>query len=338
MPRLRRHAHFVRSANRVHRYKDEDATDKEGGGAEQVWRYRLLQCYGCGMGFVDPMPDPKVLASFYAREYGSYQVQDDDGGSISRSKQVTAQLRMRGTLSPAGASAGLSRAAGWAIETLSGRTVPATLGVPLQLPKDAAILDLGYGSGDWLISMHQLGYIQLHGFDIDANDAHVERLRKLGVQLSSGDFMVNDYPEHTLDCIRLSHVIEHLVDPVAVLRKCARMLKPGGIIALSHPSFRSWLARIGFEHTLTVQLPLHLYHHTPRSTALLLRKAGITPVQSKHYGVPHMFSDTLNKILKARGTRRPPGALYAAVSPLYAAFCRVTGKGDFISAYGRTER
>jgi 2-polyprenyl-3-methyl-5-hydroxy-6-metoxy-1,4-benzoquinol methylase len=319
---------------RVNRQDRKYHYTKDGG--SRTWHYRLLQCDDCKMGFVDPMPEPDVLSSFYDRSYGSYQVQNEEVGTISRLKRITALLRMHGSVFPRGSSAFLQRGLGWAIEKISGRTVPATLGVPLQYPKDAVILDIGYGSGDWLYSMHLLGYRKLHGYDIDANLAHIERLEKCGIRLFSGAFLQNEYPDHSFDCIRLSHVIEHLVDPLAVLGKCARMLKPGGTIALSHPCFLSWLAVFGFEFALTVQLPTHVYQHTPKSTALLLRKAGFIPRQSKAYGVGHMLADTLNKILGAHGLPRLPNAIFAVLAPFYVVFCRLTRKGDFISAFGQT--
>lgn len=321
----------VRSADRVHRYKSD-----ENGGSEKTWCYELLECGSCGLGFVNPMPDPATLASFYSRDYGSYKVQDEEVGTIGRSKEITARLRMKGAISAAGPTAIWSRLAGWTIEKVSGRTVPATLGVPLQLPKDAAILDLGFGSGDWLVSMHRLGYKNLYGYDIETNEAHVSRLEQLGVRLSSGDFMENDYPVQGLDCIRMSHVLEHLVNPIEVLEKCRRMLKPGGTVVLSHPCFKSWMAVIGFEQSLIIQLPVHLWHHTPRSTALFLKHAGFVPRQSKSYGVGQMYSDTIDKTRRANHKPPLPKIYYALTTQPYLAFCKLTGRGDFISAYGQT--
>ena len=97
-------------------------------------------------------------------------------------------------------------------EWLSGKTVSCSLGIPLQLAKNAHILEVGYGSGNWLLTMAQLGYTNLHGYDLETNSENKNRLIDTGIDVSSGDFISNDYPENHYDCIRLEHVFEHLLD------------------------------------------------------------------------------------------------------------------------------
>jgi SAM-dependent methyltransferase len=298
-----------------------------------TWDYALVQCAVCGLGFVDPLPSSAIVHSFYDRDYGSYEVGATDGG-ISGSKRRIGAWRMA-MLRRSGPSAWFKAVAAIAVETLVGRVVPATLGVPLQLPYDATIMDVGYGGGDWLVGMHGLGYCDLHGYDIAENVDNAARLASAGITLSSGDFLANDYPAAHYDCIRLSHVIEHLIDPVAMLEKCHAMLKPGGFIALSHPCFRSFLVRYAFDHTLLVQLPFHLFHHTPQSTRLMLERAGFVDVKAKTYGTIVMLEDTLTRAREANEKKPLPHSVFPLLAPLYGVLCRITGHGDFISAYGR---
>ena len=50
--------------------------------------------------------------------------------------------------------------------------------MPVNLPRTARILDLGYGGGAWLLTMAGLGYRDLHGYDIDANSENAARLSR----------------------------------------------------------------------------------------------------------------------------------------------------------------
>lgn len=299
------------------------------------WPYRLLRCRDCGLGFVDPSPTMAMANSFYTSAYGNYQAPPDEGdGPIPPLKRKVALWRMR-TVRRKDPAALAETALGVLAETVTGKTVPAALGVPLQFPPDAALFDLGYGSGSWMESMSKLGYRNLHGYDIDANDANLARLAAQGFHLSSGDFLANDYPEAAFDCIRLSHVFEHLIDPVPVLIKCRRMLKPGGMITMSHPCIRSWIGALGFRFSPSLMLPKHLYHHTPRSTLLMLRKAGFVDIRVAPFSVASQFGAMVNNCRRHRSKPMIPAKLFLALAPLYRLFGLVTGRGDFMSAWAK---
>ena len=45
-----------------------------------------------------------------------------------------------------------------------------------------------------------------------------------------------DYPENYFDFIHFWHVLEHVLEPMKVLKKIYRWLKPGGILNLGTPS------------------------------------------------------------------------------------------------------
>ncbi|MHC4939167.1 MAG: class I SAM-dependent methyltransferase [Planctomycetota bacterium] len=58
--------------------------------------------------------------------------------------------------------------------------------------------------------------------------------------------------ENSCDCIVLSAILEHVVDPAATLRECARVLAPGGTIVAYVPwdgavvPLKRWAKRLGF--------------------------------------------------------------------------------------------
>ena len=42
-------------------------------------------------------------------------------------------------------------------------------------------------------------------------------------------------PDATFDAILSTEMLEHVADPLAVIRECARLLKPGGVLLLTAP-------------------------------------------------------------------------------------------------------
>jgi len=73
-----------------------------------------------------------------------------------------------------------------------------------------------------------------------------------------GDIRRLDDWASCFDVITLNHVIEHVHDPIAVLRACHRLLKPGGRLWLETPNVDSLgLARFG-RNWRGLETPRHL--------------------------------------------------------------------------------
>ena len=228
-------------------------------------------------------------------------------------------------------------AIGLAAEWITGRTVSFSLGIPLHLPKYAKIFDLGYGSGHWLLSMSRLGYQNLSGYDIDSNSNNASRLLSASIEVNGGDFLENEYDEGSFDCIRLGHVLEHLLQPHEVLAKCCKMLKPGGMIVLGSPCIDSLVAHLPFKHFPGLQLPYHLYHHTPRSARLLFESEGFDVIKVKPYGVPVHVPVCMNAVLYDLGLKgiKIPSFFFLPFAPIHKLVCALTGKGEFLTALCR---
>lgn len=89
-------------------------------------------------------------------------------------------------------------------------------------------------------------------------------------------------------------LIEHVYDPVALLRECHRVLAPGGLLVLTTPNLATVQDRLAFlfGHAPRQVDPLHPYlwlHIRPFTASLLrrvLRRAGFVPlaVRSNHVG------------------------------------------------------
>lgn len=108
----------------------------------------------------------------------------------------------------------------------------------------ARVLDAGCGAGPALRYLQQRGFAP---FGSDFIEYPLTQARHLVPQarLVLCDLNLTlPYATESLDAILLSEVIEHVADPRYTLRECARVLKAGGVIALTTPNL--WDARRAF--------------------------------------------------------------------------------------------
>ena len=104
---------------------------------------------------------------------------------------------------------------------------------------DHLILDVPCGRGFYLNMFRYVSRCWLVGADIDAeiiekasaNVGHFSRL-----MLNHASLYALPYPDDTFDAVILSEVLEHLDDDVAALKEAYRVLKPGGVVAITVPN------------------------------------------------------------------------------------------------------
>lgn len=141
------------------------------------------------------------------------------------------------------------------------------------------LLDVGCGEAGWLVGMRQRGW-QVEGQDVDANAAQ-RAMRDHQIQVHVGALDELGFAAGAYDAITLSHVIEHVVEPAALLRTCARLLRPGGRLVARTPN------AVGFGHAhfgrhwVALDPPRHLCVFTPAALETIALAAGLPSARTK---------------------------------------------------------
>jgi 2-polyprenyl-3-methyl-5-hydroxy-6-metoxy-1,4-benzoquinol methylase len=231
-------------------------------------KWGIRNCTDCGFAWSDPQP----LAHDIAKLYSNYFTHSANASStfISRLRQAISDCvlhrlgytveRPKGIL-PRLLSCGrfAKRAASMDVLDLSAAEM-------------GSLLDVGCGNGDFIARMRSLGW-KVTGVEPDAAAAAVGRER--GLEIIAG--AITDVPVGCqYDVVALNHVIEHVGDPVDLLRECARRLRPHtGRIIITTPNLKSlghsWLERFW----LGLDVPRHLILFSPEGLRKCVLRAGL---------------------------------------------------------------
>jgi SAM-dependent methyltransferase len=109
---------------------------------------------------------------------------------------------------------------------------------PLNIPKDARILDLGCGPGYFLDEMKQREYTNVTGVTLSPGDIKI--CEDKGHKISKYDLSFlpqkDGYYDESIDFIFLRHALEHSPYPIFSLMEYNRILKQGAKIYIEVPA------------------------------------------------------------------------------------------------------
>jgi SAM-dependent methyltransferase len=125
-------------------------------------------------------------------------------------------------------------------------------------PQPGRMLDLGCGDGTVLWLAREDGW-QVQGVELFPEHATLVR-ETLGFDVEVSDITAYHGVKETWDCVVLTHVLEHLPDPVGALIKIRGLLKPGGAGVLEFPNIDALDARL---RRLLDRLRIHRRRYAP---------------------------------------------------------------------------
>jgi 2-polyprenyl-3-methyl-5-hydroxy-6-metoxy-1,4-benzoquinol methylase len=208
--------------------------------------FTFYRCADCEVLFLDPMPADR-LSEIYPANY--YSFHGNDGHSIAqRIKQV-----------------------------LDHRTFAA-------LTRDVkgaslAALDVGGGSG-WLLDdlkRAEPRVVRTAVVDIDPRAEEIARANGHAYYLTTFE---NFRTSERFDVILMLNLIEHVTDPMRVLRKAKELLQPGGRIWIKTPNFDALDARLFKDRSWGG-------FHTPRHFVLFTKDSLVRHCEAAGFKVAH---------------------------------------------------
>jgi len=145
--------------------------------------------------------------------------------------------------------------------------------------KPGRLLDVGCGNGVFLHRMHKLGW-SATGLDFDASAIENAKAR-YGSELTvlHTDLPNAHFPDNSFDAVTMNHVIEHVLDPVALLAETRRILKAGGRLAVATPNIGSFGHKKFRDDWRGLETPRHLQVFSLKALEQCARKASFSFVK-----------------------------------------------------------
>jgi 2-polyprenyl-3-methyl-5-hydroxy-6-metoxy-1,4-benzoquinol methylase len=142
-------------------------------------------------------------------------------------------------------------------------------------PDARTLLDVGAGAG-LLVAEAQRRNLVAAG--VEPSRFLVQRARQFDrVELLQGLFPHPQLAGRTFDVICLVDVIEHVTDPVQLLRDCATALNPDGLVVVVTPDVESLMATL-LGHRWWHYRLAHVGYFSKRSMRRAAAEAGLLPV------------------------------------------------------------
>ena len=248
--------------------------------AEGEWNYKRCRNKECGLLWLDPMPHPGDIGKAYV----DYFTHDDislsnQNGIVRRLFRMAKVAYLHQQFGYAYKGTAFANVAGRILALLPNRSnyVDASI---MYLPRCSSgrLLDIGCGSGATLRVMRDLGW-DAEGIDFDPVTVNNARSKFLNVHL--GTLREQQYDNDTFDAIVMCHVIEHVHDPLDLMRECQRVLKPGGRLVVLTPNVDSWGHRQFQRAWLFLDPPRHLHLFNQKTLRGLAAKANLETVVAR---------------------------------------------------------
>lgn len=207
----------------------------------------FYRCRECGLEFIFPEPDDKETYAIYDKNY--YQPWGLESG-----ENITERMKHDTFRDKLDLIEGFSKTGG-------------------------KILDIGCATGFFLDVAKERGW-DVYGVELSEYSSGIAGKRLGGERIVTGSLEQAAYDDRMFDVVAMTDLIEHVKDSRLLVGEVARILKPGGIIAVTTPDPASLSCRMLGRHWPHYK-PEHLRYFTADSLELLLEPYGFKTLYKK---------------------------------------------------------
>ena len=201
--------------------------------------FTIVQCHNCNLKFTNPRPDESVMPRYYeSEEYISHD---------TRQKSLLHSL----------------------YKFARNIAVRNKYNIIRKYSNGFSLLDIGCGTGEVLNYCSKKNF-QTTGIE-PSEKARNFAATNYGLQIFDESHL-DHLPDHSYHVITMWHVLEHVHNLNARLKKIHDLLIPGGALIVAVPDCDSWDAKKYGDYWAAYDLPRHLYHFSQETIKTLMAK------------------------------------------------------------------
>ncbi|MCC9072370.1 class I SAM-dependent methyltransferase [Flavobacterium sp. F-65] len=135
-----------------------------------------------------------------------------------------------------------------------------------QNPQKGKILDIGAGTGDFLLTAKENGWETV---GVEPSDRAKSIATKKGISFVD---KIADLENNSFDVITMWHVLEHVPNLELQIQELKRLLKPTGTLIVAVPNFKSFDANHYKTFWAAYDVPIHFWHFSKKAIQSLFEK------------------------------------------------------------------
>lgn len=165
-------------------------------------------------------------------------------------------------------------------------------------PIGATVVDVGCGNGELLKILKKHGDASWRLVGVDFAPEACAYVEQLGLEAVRGRFEEICWTGAPPHVIVMNQVIEHVENPVAVVRRAFELLQVDGALIIETPSTDAWDARLfGNRYWGGWHCPRHWHLYDPSTLRAVLEREGFVVVETAFLPNPYTWLHTFQNVL-----------------------------------------
>jgi len=211
-------------------------------------QFAIVSCETCSFIFTSPRPSDKDLEKYYVSDM-----------YISHTNEKSGLFN-------------------WLYQVVRKHSINRKLRLLKKTTTKRVHLDIGCGTGEFLSACKKEGFVAkgIEPSDLARNQA----VTNFGLDVSK-NIDLKQYPSSSFHSISMWHVLEHISNINDTIPQFSRVLKKDGVLIIAVPNCKAWDAIYYKEFWAAWDVPIHLWHFSEETIALLFKNHGFKLVKTK---------------------------------------------------------
>jgi len=273
--------------------------------------YNYYVCNFCNLSFIHPMPSLDDIKSFYPDSYMIFEPAKIKKLKYFEKLKLKYKHGYKELLEDNSMNYLLSLFTIYSHENI-------------DFIKNGKFLDIGCGNGSRLLKMKQLGW-DVSG--VEMSKKAYNECKKNGLNVFNSTLENTSFESNSFDVIYLSHLIEHLPNPIEVLTIVKKILKPNGLLYIKTPNRESLGRKLFKRFWYANDVPRHLSLFGKKNLTMVSKKLRFDLVHYSEDTTPKIFLNSLDYVFNLKKPSKKNKFL-RLISKIYVYPAKLLRMGD----------